>query len=145
MNALPQDTLVHTGPEAVDAADLMADVQTLSEIEEPSLAFRDAGTTRIVPLRGEHFLIGRSQLAQIRFDDSSVSRRHALVVIEDDGVVKVLDENSLNGVFVNGERVQSHPLSDGDELTIGRYRLRFLAGARRFTARSVPTLSAIED
>jgi pSer/pThr/pTyr-binding forkhead associated (FHA) protein len=37
----------------------------------------------------------------------------------------VLDDRSLNGVFVNGERVVSQTLSDGDEIVIGRYRLRF--------------------
>jgi pSer/pThr/pTyr-binding forkhead associated (FHA) protein len=37
----------------------------------------------------------------------------------------VLDDRSLNGVFVNGERVVSQLLRDGDEIVIGRYRLRF--------------------
>jgi len=39
--------------------------------------------------------------------------------------VRVLDDRSLNGVFVNGERVVSQLLHDGDEIVIGRYRLRF--------------------
>ena len=55
-----------------------------------------------------------------------------MIIVDAEGAVKVLDDRSLNGVFVNGERVQSQVLADGDELTVGRYRLRFLAGARRF-------------
>jgi pSer/pThr/pTyr-binding forkhead associated (FHA) protein len=41
-------------------------------------------------------------------------------------VTRVLDDRSLNGVFVNGDRVDMRTLSDGDELTIGRFRLYFL-------------------
>jgi pSer/pThr/pTyr-binding forkhead associated (FHA) protein len=54
-----------------------------------------------------------------------VSRRHALIVRQPDGV-RVLDDRSLNGVFVNGERVEWRALVDGDEIVVGRYRLQFL-------------------
>lgn len=67
--------------------------------------------------------IGRSVAADIRLDDPSVSRRHALVVSEPDGPLRVLDDRSLNGVFVNGELREWGKLADGDELAIGRYRL----------------------
>jgi pSer/pThr/pTyr-binding forkhead associated (FHA) protein len=40
--------------------------------------------------------------------------------------VRVLDDRSLNGVFVNGERVEWSVLSDGDEIVVGRHVLRFL-------------------
>jgi pSer/pThr/pTyr-binding forkhead associated (FHA) protein len=40
--------------------------------------------------------------------------------------VRVLDDRSLNGVFVNGERVEWRVLGDGDEIVVGRYRLHFL-------------------
>jgi pSer/pThr/pTyr-binding forkhead associated (FHA) protein len=43
--------------------------------------------------------------------------------------VRVLDDRSLNGVFVNGERVEWRVLSDGDEIVVGRYRLHFLEAA----------------
>jgi FHA domain len=67
--------------------------------------------------------IGRSATADIRLDDPSVSRRHALIVSEQPDSLRVLDDRSLNGVFVNGEIVDWGRLSDGDELAIGRYRL----------------------
>jgi pSer/pThr/pTyr-binding forkhead associated (FHA) protein len=54
-----------------------------------------------------------------------VSRRHALLVRQADGV-RVLDDRSLNGVFVNGERVDWRVVTDGDEIVVGRYRLAFL-------------------
>jgi predicted nucleic acid-binding Zn-ribbon protein len=66
--------------------------------------------------------IGRSANADIRLDDPSVSRRHALIVLEGRSL-RVLDDRSLNGVFLNGEVVEWGRLHDGDELTIGRYRL----------------------
>lgn len=67
--------------------------------------------------------IGRSVTADIRLDDPSVSRRHALVVSEPGEPLRVLDDRSLNGVFVNGKEVEWGKLADGDELVIGRYRL----------------------
>ena len=56
-------------------------------------------------LEREWTRVGRSLAADVRFDDPTVSRRHALIVRQPDGV-RVLDDRSLNGVFVNGERVE---------------------------------------
>jgi hypothetical protein len=67
--------------------------------------------------------IGRSASADIRLDDPSVSRRHALIVSEQPDSLRVLDDRSLNGVFLNGEIVEWGRLEDGDELAIGRFRL----------------------
>ncbi len=67
--------------------------------------------------------IGRSLTADLRIDDPSVSRRHALVVAEPSKPLRVLDDRSLNGVLVNGKAVEWGPLRDGDCLTIGRHSL----------------------
>ncbi len=72
--------------------------------------------------------IGRSITADIHLDDPSVSRRHALVVSEPGEPLRVLDDRSLNGVFVNSDLVEWGKLGDGDELAIGRYRLFALEG-----------------
>jgi predicted nucleic acid-binding Zn-ribbon protein len=72
--------------------------------------------------------IGRSVSADVRLDDPSVSRRHALIVSEPGEPLRVLDDRSLNGVFVNGDMVEWGKLTDGDELTIGRYRFFVLNG-----------------
>ena len=65
------------------------------------LAYEDAGRRVVAPVSREWTRIGRSLSADIRFDDATVSRRHALVVNQADGV-RVLDDRSLNGVYVNG-------------------------------------------
>jgi hypothetical protein len=67
--------------------------------------------------------IGRSAAADLRLDDPSVSRRHALIVSEKPKALRVLDDRSLNGVRLNGVRIEWARLVDGDELAIGRYRL----------------------
>lgn len=72
--------------------------------------------------------IGRSVAADIRLDDPSVSRRHALVVSEPGEALRVLDDRSLNGVLLNGSPVEWGKLQDGDELTVGRYRLFAIEG-----------------
>jgi FHA domain-containing protein len=72
--------------------------------------------------------IGRSVAADLRLDDPSVSRRHALIVSEPGEPLRVLDDRSLNGVLVNGEVVEWGKLADGDELSVGRYRLFALEG-----------------
>jgi pSer/pThr/pTyr-binding forkhead associated (FHA) protein len=89
------------------------------------LAWDDGSGVRVTPLDREWTRIGRSLAADVRFDDPTVSRRHALIVRQADGV-RVLDDRSLNGVFVNGERVEWRVLGDGDEIVVGRYRLHFL-------------------
>jgi pSer/pThr/pTyr-binding forkhead associated (FHA) protein len=70
--------------------------------------------------------IGRSAKADVRLDHPSVSRRHALIVAEPGRELRVLDDRSLNGVFINGEPVEWGTLHDGDELTVGQYSLYVL-------------------
>lgn len=89
------------------------------------LAYRDGDRVSVQPVAREWTRIGRSLAADIRLDDPTVSRRHALVCRQD-GRVRVLDDRSLNGLFLNGERVEWHDLEDGDELIVGRYFLYFL-------------------
>jgi hypothetical protein len=88
------------------------------------LAWREEdGEIRTAPIEQGWTRIGRSAAADIRLDDPSVSRRHALVVSELPDSLRILDDRSLNGVFLNGEIVEWARLGDGDELAIGRYRL----------------------
>lgn len=89
------------------------------------LAYDDDDRLRIVPLQEGWTRLGRSLAAHLRFDDPTVSRRHALIHREGHAI-RVLDDRSLNGVWVNGERVDWRELEDGDELTLGRFRLYLL-------------------
>ena len=104
------------------------------------LAYEESGRQIVAPLAQEWTRIGRSLAADIRFDDATVSRRHALVVSQADGV-RVLDDRSLNGVYVNGKRVEWSPLTEGDEITIGRHRLFYMDTATVGSAASQPALA----
>ncbi len=77
----------------------------------------------VFPIERGWTRIGRSAAADIRLDHPSVSRRHALIVSEQPSSLRVLDDRSLNGIFLNGEIIDWGRLEDGDELTIGCYRL----------------------
>jgi hypothetical protein len=96
-------------------------------IGEPGkyLAYEEGGRHVLVAISREWTRIGRSLAADLRFDDATVSRRHALVVNQAEGV-RVLDDRSLNGILVNGRRVEWSPLTDGDEITVGRHTLFYL-------------------
>jgi hypothetical protein len=89
------------------------------------IAYEDGEKVVVVPLKREWTRIGRSLVADVRFDDPTVSRRHALIVRQPDGV-RVLDDRSLNGVWVNNRRVEWSQLHDGDDIVVGRHRLRFI-------------------
>ncbi|MEX2292147.1 MAG: FHA domain-containing protein [Acidimicrobiales bacterium] len=70
---------------------------------------------------------GRHPDSMIFLDDITVSRRHA-EVHKVDGGYSVADVGSLNGTYLNRERVEQAILTDGDELQIGTFKLLFLAG-----------------
>ena len=88
------------------------------------------------PNAGSRFLLdaevttaGRHPESDIFLDDVTVSRRHAEFRREDGGFV-VRDVGSLNGTYLNRERIDAAGLAGGDEVQIGKYRLVFLAGPR---------------
>ena len=92
-----------------------------------ALIVRSGGgrTGEMFPLEASPTTIGRSPDCAIFLDDVTVSRKHA--VFSSEGERWVLeDQGSLNGTFVNRDRVETAELSDGDELQIGKYRLTFL-------------------
>jgi pSer/pThr/pTyr-binding forkhead associated (FHA) protein len=69
--------------------------------------------------------IGRGLHADLRLDENSVSRRHAILVNRQSGV-RLLDDRSSNGTFVNGRRITQTELRSGDVLVLGRVVLRYL-------------------
>ena len=88
------------------------------------LAIPDGDDVVVLPL-GPLTRIGRRATSDIVLDDTTVSRRHALV-LERAGVPVIADDRSLNGVFVNGLRVHEARLTHGDEVQIGNRVMRFL-------------------
>jgi DNA-directed RNA polymerase subunit RPC12/RpoP len=98
------------------------------QLTEPGyhLALGGEGEVRTFHLEVGWTKIGRCERAEICLDDPSVSRRHAMIATDEGRSPRILDDRSLNGLFVNGRKVDWTELSDGDELTIGRYRLVLL-------------------
>ena len=89
------------------------------------LAVHDAGEHALLPPTADVARAGRSLVGAAPPDDTTVSRRHALIVRRGDETV-VLDDRSRNGVFVNGERTAEAVLRDGDLIQLGRVRMRFV-------------------
>ena len=69
--------------------------------------------------------MGRGLQADVVLEDRSVSRRHADVTCRA-GEVVLLDDRSLNGIHVNGQRVSEATLRHGDEILIGRIAVRYV-------------------
>jgi hypothetical protein len=88
------------------------------------------------PNAGSRFMLdtdlttaGRHPESDIFLDDVTVSRRHAEFYRHPRGFT-VRDVGSLNGTYVNRERIEEADLNDGDEVQVGKFRLMFLAGRR---------------
>lgn len=82
----------------------------------------DAG--KVFRLSADRLTIGRSSVCDFSIEEPSMSSEHARLVYSDDAW-RVINLLSTNGVFVNDEKVFSHRLHDGDEIRLGRVRLRF--------------------
>lgn len=87
------------------------------------------------PNAGSKFLLGsevtscgRHPDSDIFLDDITVSRRHAEIRRAGDSFI-VRDVGSLNGTYLNRERIEEGRLRNGDELQVGKFKLVFLAGA----------------
>lgn len=90
------------------------------------------------PNAGSRFLLdadattaGRHPDSDIFLDDVTVSRRHAEFRRTPEGTFLVRDVGSLNGTYVNRERIDQALLGNGDEVQIGKYRLRFYASQQQ--------------
>src|SRR3954467_3845402 len=77
------------------------------------MAVEEGELMRLVPLHGPVTHIGRGFSADLRLEDQSISRRHA-VIVERRGGMRILDDRSANGTFVNGRRVAEAALHDRD-------------------------------
>ena len=122
-DAGPETTMtfdMDAGGEEVDLLDALG-------ISGPALVVRSGGG-----IEGQSFqpeegrtLIGRSPECDVFLDDVTVSRRHAELEREGD-TFSIRDLGSLNGTYVNRERIESVVLENDDEVQIGKYRLTFL-------------------
>lgn len=76
-----------------------------------------------IELTRPDMILGRHSSADLRVPLPDISRRHCRFVFEE-GIWKIFDLNSLNGIYINGERVQLSALKDGDE--IGLCTIKFV-------------------
>jgi pSer/pThr/pTyr-binding forkhead associated (FHA) protein len=97
-------------------------------VEGPALVVRSGGgrSGEVFHLQGERTSVGRSPDCDIFLDDVTVSRTHA-VIAQQGGRFTIEDLGSLNGTFLNRHRIEQAPLTDDDEVQIGKYRFVFLA------------------
>jgi FHA domain/Zinc-ribbon containing domain len=115
------------GFQDLQAPEWLGEARDALVAEGDYIAWEDDDRVRVVPLQDGWTRLGRSLAAHMRFDDPTVSRRHALIHRQEAEAPRVLDDRSLNGVFLNGERVEWHELEDGDEIVIGRFHLYFMS------------------
>jgi pSer/pThr/pTyr-binding forkhead associated (FHA) protein len=76
-------------------------------------------------INADKMAIGRTPSAAVFLDDITVSREHAILERRPDGL-HLSDAGSLNGTYVNRQRIESVRLADGDEVQIGKYRLTYI-------------------
>jgi len=103
------------------------DLDHMVEAEGAVLVIRAGGgrSGESFTLDEDRMSIGRAPDAAVFLDDVTVSRNHALLVRRRDGL-HIDDLGSLNGTYVNRRRIESHELTDGDEIQIGKYKLSYL-------------------
>ena len=85
------------------------------------------------PLLAAITILGRDNTADVILDDPGISRQHTEIRVTSDGphlITNIRDLGSTNGTFVNGERITSQRLTDGDRLNVGRTTLVFRAERR---------------
>ena len=115
-------------PTGGDTAPVTVDADAVQRLQ-PDAALL---VVRRGPNAGARFLLdadvttaGRHPDSDIFLDDVTVSRRHARIE-RDDQTFTIRDVGSLNGTYVNKERIDAAVLADGDEVQVGKFRLAFL-------------------
>jgi hypothetical protein len=122
------------GESTVGLPAVEADIEDEIEVSLP-IEFPEEGGAILVIKKGpdagmsftvnrEAISIGRHPESDIFLDDITVSRRHAEIRREGNSY-SLLDTGSLNGTYLNRERIDASPLEDGDEIQIGKFRLLF--------------------
>ncbi|WP_435769914.1 FHA domain-containing protein [Nocardioides sp. SYSU DS0651] len=126
-------TIQFGGGDRVETSD-----RALSAVDAAAVDALPVGHALLVvqkgPGAGSRFLLDQDEVAAGRhpdsgifLDDVTVSRRHAVFRREGD-TFTVEDAGSLNGTYVNRDRIEKVQLKDSDEVQVGKYRLVFFAG-----------------
>lgn len=137
----------------------MVNEQTAHSLQRPHVELRPNGRDGFAPLKltvhpghatatvtQTQAVIGRHSRADVRLAFPEVSRRHARVVFEN-GQWRITDLDSLNGVWINGERMLDAVLYDADRIRIGSCVLTVEQGTsvRAATRRSDPEAKVLKS
>ena len=119
-----------------DATERVDSIACMSGRDQPRAAAAEPGQpglylqvqgpqgAHLVPLDRGVVHVGRGLTADLYLDDTSISRRHAIIIPHGSGR-RILDDRSLNGTFVNGQRIERADLHDSDVIVIGRFELTY--------------------
>ena len=88
------------------------------------LLYQDGETPQVHTFTTGEVVIGRSPECQVVLKDFGISRQHARILVDEDGV-RIQDLKSKNGTQVNGVPVVEAPLKDGDRILLGKFQLSF--------------------
>ena len=88
------------------------------------LSYQDGDSPQTHTFSSGEVVIGRSPDCQVVLKDFGISRQHARIVVDDEGV-RIQDLKSKNGTQVNGVPVVEAPLKDGDRILLGKFQLAF--------------------
>lgn len=107
------------------------DLETITRLSDNTallISTRGALSGSRYLLDEDQVTVGRDPRSDILLDDSTVSRAHA-VFRRVDGRYEVVDAGSLNGTYVNRQRVDQAVLNNGDEIMIGKFRLVYFTNS----------------
>ncbi len=118
--------LTHTFSFTADSGDeLQVDLEQLRSEGPLLIVVKGIGVGQTFSLEAGEVLIGRDPDNDIFLDDVTVSRRHAVIKDSPRGL-ELVDTGSLNGTYVDRERVESVVLRDRDELQIGKFKMVYI-------------------
>lgn len=120
------------GPAPVPAAQHQPAAQTRQSDRQAQRPWLDVDGD-YYPLLAAITVLGRDNSADVILDDPGISRQHTEIRVTSDGphlIANIRDLGSTNGTFVNGERITSQRLTDGDRVNVGRTTLIFRAERR---------------
>jgi len=109
----------------------MDTAEALTRDLRPALVFLSGELIAVpIPLEREEVILGRALAADVRVNDTKVSRKHAKITVKETGRIGfsdyvLTDLNSRNGTFLNGRKIKSETLHNGDKILLGEHILRF--------------------
>ncbi len=125
-----ETTLTHMPEDLGDATDeeMAPDVSELKDGDAMVMVKRGPNVGARFLLDQDKISAGRHPDSEIFLDDITVSRRHA-EFLRKGGQWRIKDSGSLNGTYLNRDRVDDSELTTGDEVQIGKYKLVFLSAS----------------